>query len=152
MIAARMKRWSEEGVSVLIGTVDGEGFPACCRGVAIVPSEDLETATVYFPVATGQETIANIATTRRLAVAMAHPIDHSSTQIKGTSRTVRLARADETDLVRARFERFGALLEEIGLPRKILRTVAWWPAFAVEMQIEQIFDQTPGPKAGVAIR
>lgn len=152
MVATRMKRWSEEGVSVLIGTVDGEGFPTCCRGVAIVPSDDLETATVYLPVATGQETIANIATTRRLAVAMAHPIDHSSTQFKGTSRAVRLARADESEMVRARFESFGALLEEIGLPRKILQKVAWWPAFAIEMQIEQVFDQTPGPKAGMAIR
>jgi hypothetical protein len=43
------------------------------------------------------------------------------------------------------------VLDAIGLPRRVTHRIAHWPAFAIEMTVEQIFDQTPGPKAGVPL-
>jgi hypothetical protein len=148
----RLRRCTDEGMSVLLGTVNAGGEPHCCRAIAVTAEGDLDVLTVYVPAATGQEAIANIATTRRLAVVVSHPIRHDSIQLKGTSRTVRMARDDEASLVRGRLEAFAEVLGTIGLPKRITRSVSCWPAFAVEMDVREIFDQTPGPTAGVAIR
>jgi len=34
----------------------------------------------------------------------------------------------------------------------VLKSFVIWPAFAIEMKVDQIFDQTPGPKAGTRLR
>lgn len=139
-------------MSVLVGTADDAGMPACCRGIALVPDENLSSAVVYVPVATSRDVVANAATTKRLAVMASHPIDHISIQLKGTVQNVRLAREDEAALVRVRLEAFVDVLDRIGVPRQIARSIRHWPAFALEMKVDEIYDQTPGPKAGAAIR
>jgi hypothetical protein len=38
------------------------------------------------------------------------------------------------------------------VPRRLTRTVVHWPAFAVTIRVEEIYEQTPGPKAGTRLR
>lgn len=140
------------GVSVLVGTVDADGVPACCRGIAIATKDHFDSVTIYVPAATAQETVANVATTRRVAVTCSHPLSHETVQIKGVTRGVRLAPPSDEAFVRQRLDEFAAVLAEIGLPRRVTRSVAHWPAFALDVSVEQAFDQTPGPKAGTLIR
>jgi hypothetical protein len=142
-----LQRFAGGGVSVIVGTVDADGIPTCCRGIALA-MRDFETVTVYVPAATGQETVANVATTRRVAISCSHPLSHESMQIKGLTRGVRLAPASDEAFVRQRFEEFGSVLDQIGLAPSVWHTVAQWPAFAIDVSVEQVFDQTPGPRAG----
>jgi hypothetical protein len=139
------------GVSVIVGTVDADGIPTCCRGIAIASKDDFDTVTVYVPSATAQETVANVATTRRVAISCSHPLSHESVQIKGLTRGVRLAPAADEQFVQSSLDEFGEVLEQIGLPLRVTRSVAHWPAFAIDVSVEQVFNQTPGPKAGQAI-
>ena len=148
----RVHRCLEAGLSILVGTVDANGTPSCSRGIAIRSDDGLETATVYLPVATSHEAIQNIATTGRLAVAAVHPLDNTATQLKGTTTEVRLARDDEAAFVRDRVGVFTDVVEVAGIPRRLMRAVAYWPAFAVRVRVEQIFEQTPGPNAGNPLR
>jgi hypothetical protein len=73
-------------------------------------------------------------------------------QLKGTSRTARLARDDEEAFVRSRLDGLADVLDRIGVPRRVTRGFAYWPAFAIEMDVDQIFEQTPGPRAGTRLR
>ena len=139
-------------MSILVGTADASGRPSCCRAIAISSDDDLKTVTVYLPVATSHDTIQNIATTNRLAIAATDPADHSATQIKGTTTDARLAREDEAAFVRGRLDAFAEKLDSFGVPRRLTRSVAHWPAFVVSMRVEQVFDQTPGPNAGSRLR
>ena len=148
----RIHRCLEPGLSILVGTVDAHGVPACCRAIAIASNDDLETVTVFLPVATRHEAIQNIATTRRVAVASSNPIDNRSTQIKGTTVDARLAREDEAGIVRRNLDAWTDVLHRVGVPRRLTRSVAHWPAFAVTMRVEEIYEQTPGPQAGTRIR
>ena len=148
----RAQRCLEGGTSVLVGSVDATGAPAACRAVAIASKDNLATLTVYVPVATSRETISNVATTKRIAVGVTHIPDHTSVQFKGTAREVRLANDSEEKMLSERIEQFADALNVIGLPRRITRNMAHWPAFAIEVQIEETFEQTPGPNAGVALR
>lgn len=140
------------GRSILIGTVDPSGVPSCCRGIAITSADNLETLTVYVPVATSQDIIRNIALTSRIAVAASNPPDNCSTQIKGTTIETRLAHDGERELVRRRFDDFADVLDRIGVPRRLTQSVSHWPAFAITLRVEQMFEQTPGPQAGRRIR
>jgi len=148
----RIRRCLDNNVAILVGSVDVQGEPSCCRALALTSNDDLATVTVFVPLATSRETIANVATTRRLAVVATHPIDHCSIQLKGIAGTARLARQDEAPLVRKGFSGFTDILETLRFPPRVIRSVTAWPAFAIDMRVEEIFDQTPGPKAGARLR
>jgi hypothetical protein len=137
---------------VLVGTVDAQGRPSCCRAIAMSSRDDLKTITVFLPVATSQQTIQNLATTRRVAVTSSFPPDHCTTQLKGTTIDARIARDEERAFVRERLDAFATILNSIGVPRRLTEAVSYWPSFAVSVQVEDIFEQTPGPQAGKRIR
>jgi hypothetical protein len=147
----RLREAVEGGRSVFVGTSDADGVPSCCRGIAVTTKDDFETVTVYVPAATAQETMANLATTRRMAVCCSEPLSHRTIQIKGVTRGVKLAPPGDEMMVRQRWQEFEEVLDAIGLPRRVTHRIAHWPAFAIEMSVEQIFEQTPGPKAGVPL-
>jgi hypothetical protein len=148
----RLQKGLAPGVSVIVGSVDAHGNPACCRAVGLKTDDDLATVTVFVPTATGQETLANVAATGRLAVVTTHPISHCATQLKGIVESTRLARSDEEAFISEHFESFGGVLITIGYPPRLTRAVARWPAFALVMRVEEIYEQSPGPKAGTRLR
>jgi len=148
----QIRRCLDPGMSLLVGTVNAQNVPACCRAVALVSSDEIATVTVYLPVATSHETVRNFATTRRMAIAATHPVDHCSIQLKGTPGEARLAREDEAAFVRSHFEAFAGILDSLGVPSRVTLNASYWPAFAVTMRVEQVFNQTPGPKAGTRVR
>ena len=143
---------ADEGMSVFVGTVSPDGLPAGCRAIAVVSPDHLKTITVYVPMATSRDVIANVAATKRLAVVATYPPDHSAMQLKGTTTAVRLAADEEAELLRYRIEKFADVLHDLGIPKRIGRSISHWPAFAIDMKVEEVFDQTPGPKAGSPIR
>ena len=148
----RLSKGIAPGVSVIVGSVDALGNPACCRAVGLKSDDDLATVTVFVPTATGRQTVANVAATRRLAVVTTHPISHCATQLKGLVESTRLARAEEEPFVTSHFSSFGGVLNAIGYPPRLTRSVVCWPAFALEMRVEEIYEQSPGPKAGTRLR
>lgn len=148
----RLLKCVESGVSVIVGSVDAEGNPACCRAVGLRSDDDLATVTVFVPVATSAETIANVASTRRLAVVTTHPISHCATQLKGVVERTRPAREDEEPFVVEHLGGFGGVLNTIGYPLRTTRSITHWPAFAIEMRVDEIYEQSPGPKAGTRLR
>ena len=140
------------GTSVLVGTADSSCVPACVRGIAVKVAPDFSRVTAYVPVATSRDVVANAAATRRAAVVITRPIESKSVQMKGTVETIRLAADDERDLVRVHLEEFAEVLDTIGLPRRLTRRLTYWPAFAIEVAVEELYDQTPGPRAGMPLR
>jgi hypothetical protein len=152
MIDPRIQRCLGAATSVLVGTVDAQGTPSCCHAAAIRPDNDLRTVAVYLPIATSQQVIQDIATTHRLAVAATQVIEHFSVQLKGTAQTARLARDDEAAFVEANHQAYMDVLHTIGIPRRLTRTLTHWPAFVVDMVVDEVFEQTPGPNAGERLR
>lgn len=136
------------GTSVFVGTVSPDGLPAGCRAIALKSEDELKSAVVFVPIATSRDVVANAASTRRISVVSSFPLDHLTTQIKGRMRAVRLAEAQEEDFLRDRLEGFADVLHVIGVPRRLTRSINYWPAFAIEFEVDEIFDQTPGPNAG----
>lgn len=148
----RLAKCVEPGVSVIVGSVDADGNPSCCRAVGLRTNDGLATVTVFLPMATSRETMANVSATRRLAVVTTHPISHCATQLKGIVERTRPARDDEEPFVVSHFGGFGGVLNTIGYPLRVTRSIVHWPAYALEMRVEEIYEQSPGPKAGTRLR
>jgi len=145
-------RYLGSGMAIVVGTVDAAGWPVTCRAAALVGHADGQSVTVYLPVATSAETIANIATSGRIAIVSSCPADHGTIQLKGRSRGVRVAGETDAEIVAAQVELSADTLDQVGLPRRITRSLASWPAFAVDVEVESVFDQTPGPRAGALVK
>ena len=148
----RLAKCVEPGVSVIVGSVDADANPSCCRAVGLKTDDELATVTVFVPVATSADTIANIGATERLAIVTTHPISQCATQLKGVVQRTRPAREDEEPFIVNHFASFGGVLNTIGYPLRVTRSVTHWPAFAVEMRVDEIYEQSPGPKAGTRLR
>jgi|ERR1041385_2371388 hypothetical protein len=142
----------DEGMSLFVGTVSPDGLPAGCRAIAATSPDQLKTITVYLPMATSRDVVANIASTKKLAIVGTWPPDHSAMQLKGTTTAVRLANDDEREFLDYRIDRFADVLHAIGIPRRLAKALNHWPAFAVDMKVEEVFEQTPGPNAGNQLR
>jgi hypothetical protein len=152
MLKTRLPEYLEPRVSIIVGTVSAERMPACCRAIAIRADDELSVFTVYVPVATSEETIANVASTRRIAVVCSRPLTHSTVQIEGTVREVRLAPEGERAFVSGRLAAFADELGDLGFPRGNIASLAHWPAFAIELAAEELYEQTPGPDAGISLQ
>src|SRR5688572_10692522 len=142
MIDERILRVATDGgTSVLVGSADSNAVPACCRGIAVSTDAALARATVYVRVATSRDVIANAATTKKLAVMITRVVEHVGVQLKGTVEAIRMAADDEAPFVKWRLNEFADVLDEIGFPRRLFRSVSHWPAFAIDLKLEEVFDQ-----------
>lgn len=140
------------GTTVVVGTVDRDGVPGICRAIAVASDDSLATLLVYLPVATSHATIQDLAATKRVAVTVMNPVDNSATQLKGSLVDVRLAGDAEAGFVRGQVDAFIEALDRLGVPKRLSRSLRYWPAFAVQMRVDQMFEQTPGPQAGSPLK
>ena len=153
MASERARRCLDPGVAVVVATVDATGAPEPCRAIAIASQDaDLETITVYVPAATSEATIANLTATRRIAVVATYPPDHFSVQLKGTVAGVRPAADADEPFLAERLAQFATTLDVIGVPERVTHRLNHWPAVAIDVRVDGIFEQTPGPRAGEPMR
>lgn len=138
----------ESGVSLFVGTRDADLRPEAVRAVGASVSADRTRVTIFVPQATAARTIANIESNGEVAIGFSRPSDLFSVQVKGRSVDVHLA----TDAERPTPERYlGAFVEQLylmGMPRGLTSTLTTWPAYAVTVEVRDMFVQTPGPGAG----
>jgi hypothetical protein len=138
----------EDGVTLSIGTRDREGMPETVRGCGVVVLPGAARLRIYVPVDNGALTLANLREDARIAITMCRPITHQTIQVKGRAAAIRDADPSERPVVEAYREAYQRTLSLIGLPPRISSRLAIWPAAAVEVELSEVYGQTPGPDAG----
>jgi hypothetical protein len=136
------------GVDVLVATRDENLMPESMMAIGARAHPDLRTFTAYLPEALADATVRNLLRNGDIAITVVRPIDHKALQVKGKFITLR--RSTEADRQVQALGRAG-LVEQfahIGIPRPVTRRLVWWPSLAIEMRVEHVFLQTPGPGAG----
>jgi hypothetical protein len=140
--------FAEGGVSILVGTCSADLVPDCVRGMGVRIWPGASQLTVILPAATGVVSIANVRSNPRLAVTLSHIPTHRTVQVKG--RVLAVRDGDEGD--RALATRYRALLAEdlawAGQPPANSLRLGIWPCHAIDVDIDVVFAQTPGPVAG----
>jgi hypothetical protein len=139
----------ESPCSMIVGTVAADGLPDATRGWGLVVEGPCRVR--FALAANAEQAFANLGATGVLALTVTHFITLVSYQLKGRARVEPATAAD-----RIRFERFceggKAVLAEIETaPPELSQRLMPSGIVACAMDVEQVFDQTPGPEAGARL-
>ena len=134
--------------SVAIATQDGQRVPEVTRALVLRCEPDPGRVTVWLPARIADKALANLRVEPRVAIGVNHPTDHQTFQLKG--RAVRMGESppERQAQVEAAFAAFVEEVSKVGLPPRMLQPVVLWPLVEVEVEVSEIFNQTPGPGAG----
>lgn len=151
MIDSELAAFLQSGLSMVVGTRDADLRPEVARAVGLRVEAEGAEATVFVPVSTGADTLANLEANGRIALTCSRPADHRTLQLKGAVLEIRAAdERDRGDIERYRQELAG-VLGYVGVPPRLTGRVQAWPCHAVRFRVEALFQQTPGPDAGAAL-
>jgi hypothetical protein len=99
-----------------------------------------------------REMLRNLESHPEIAIDLDLPTSHRACQVKGRYRSWRQAHAAERAIVERQVEGFANDLEAIGIPGTIRAAWATWPCIALEVEVTELYEQTPGPGAGEPLR
>jgi hypothetical protein len=150
-LPAELVDFVESGVSVLVGTRDVELRPEAMRAMGCMVAKDRKVLAVLLPELTGRRTIANLEAGSPIAVTFSRIVDHRTVQVKGSSVRVRLAGPAEHEATQRYLAAFTEALYFIGVSRAAARRIRVEPCVVAELEVRELFEQTPGPGAGAPL-
>jgi hypothetical protein len=138
----------QTGVSVIVGTRDRDLMPECTRAWGIQIGPDRATATIFLSESIAGKTLENLRENRLIAVSCTRPTDHIACQLKGRVRDMRPLTVGDHETSRRWHRDFMGELRAIGVPPEL--TEAWIaePSLAIDIDVTDVFEQTPGPGTG----
>ena len=151
-ISEEIARFLESGLAIVVATRSADLQPDGAAAWAARVSDDRTRLTVFLYEKAATRLRTNLESTREIAVVFDLPTSHRACQVKGAYLSSRPARPEERDDVERQVEGFVSDLEAIGISRAM--TAAWtpWPCTAVEMEVRELFEQTPGPGTGERLK
>ena len=148
MIPSNIVELLRTGVSVVVGTRDAALMPECTRAWGIRVGKDRVSVTIYLTESISRRTLKNVNDNGLIAISCTRPTDHVACQLKGRVRNIRQATKRDTEQSRAWHLEFLEELVAIGVPRSVGEAWITEPALALEVDVTEIFHQTPGPGTG----
>ncbi len=150
-IDASLKEFLESGVAAQAGTADQNGRPYILWvwGPRVNPDG---TMSVFLDTPRAGQALANLALNRKLAVVFADPVTYRSVQLKGTWRSTAAPTPGDCEWVKRHRDLFASSTVLVGDdPQAIRNTWMEGDVTRVDFEVEQAFDQTPGPHAGLPL-
>jgi hypothetical protein len=151
MIDAELAAFLQEGVGIHIATRDAALRPNGARAIAAEVEADGRHLVVYVARVAAARLLPDLEANAQVAIGFGRPIDDRACQVKGVFTGARDAAEDERARVLAQWDGFLRSLEQIGIPRAATKTWVTWPAVAIRLRTNAIFNQTPGPDAGARL-
>jgi hypothetical protein len=148
MIQGEVAALLQSPCSLIVGTVDASGLPAATRGMGL---ELLDGGARVRLILSDAATIAieNLRTTRRIALTGTEVATLVSFQVKGHAQSVDEGTKADAEFVNAYLDRFfQAVHDADGSEIAKLERLRPHGHVAVVFDVEEIYDQTPGPNAG----
>ncbi|HEY0469598.1 MAG TPA: hypothetical protein VGC79_35655 [Polyangiaceae bacterium] len=139
------------GLSLLVACCGPDGRALCTRGVGLRVWPDRQRATLFLARATASPLSDQLLVRPSVAFVLSRPNDYRTIQLKGRALAVRDAPDADRALVVEFVRAFADVVDGLGVPRHIGLRVAHWPCLAVDVEVTDIFAQTPGPGAGAPL-
>jgi hypothetical protein len=147
-------RFLQGRVSIIAASRDVRRVPSVARAGACRVAADRRSITLLLPTLQCRQLLADIATTRALAVVFTEPSTHRTQQFKGSDAHETPVLPGDLELVAAHIQAFADAIMPLGYSRELALSVHDVPEgrlTAVTFGIDAIFDQTPGPRAGAKV-
>jgi hypothetical protein len=140
------------GVSVMVGTRDATLMPECTRAWGIRLTPNCGSLTILLSETFAGKTLDNLRANGMLAVTCTRPTDHITCQLKGRVRRITPVTAIDRELSQHWHREFSTELKAVGVSSSLIEGWIVEPTVAVEVDVTEVFDQTPGPGAGRKVR
>ncbi len=147
-ISPELADFLDGGLSMLVGTCDAEARPECTRAAGLRLDREADRLTLFLPTAGAERTLANLTANARIAVTFSRPHDHRTYQLKGRVRSVAATTTDDQAQQQRWLAAFVEQLAIVGVGRSLSRRWRIVPSVAVAVDVEELYEQTPGPSAG----
>lgn len=148
MLSEDLATFISSGVSIYIGTRDAELDPHGMRAWALRVDDDRKHVVAYLHEGSSARILRDLRQNGQVALAVSRPVDHRSCQLKGMFVASRPCLPAEREEVERQADGFLGDLQTIGIPRMLTARWSVWPCVAVEIRVEHVYEQTPGPGAG----
>ena len=154
MIDTRVAEFILGRRSIIAASRDADLRPSLMRACGLRIDATDGTLRVHLARSQAARLLADIATSRLIAVVVSEPSTHRTMQLKGNDARVEAATPEDLATLPGYAGQLDDELRSIGLPASFARAmIAVDPAdvVAVRFTPTEIYDQTPGPRAGAAI-
>lgn len=136
------------GTSLIVGTVGDDGEPRATRAFALSIDDPATRLARIVMSADDPVAVAHLAS-GSIALTAADVRTLRSMQLKGRITLVEPASAHDVEVLVEHSERFFTAVHETdGHPTALVRRMLPIEMIAVEFEVDEIFDQSPGPDAG----
>ena len=141
----------DSGAGLVVGTVSDDGEPRADRGWAVAVI-DAQGRRVRFVMSADDPAVVRNLETGLVSLTGAEVVTYQSIQLKGRPVVVEPPTAGDIEMARVQTATFfDAVHRTDGNPIEALWRMLPLQMVAVEMVVEETFDQTPGPSAGAVI-
>lgn len=147
-------RFLQGRVSMTAASRDMRRLPSVARVAACRVAPDRRQVTLLFATLQATQLLADVAATRAIAVVISEPSTHRTLQLKGSDAVASAVLASDNALVAAHRQAFAEELMPLGYARDFslgVHSVPEGKLSAVTFTVDAIFEQTPGPRAGVRV-
>jgi hypothetical protein len=143
-----LPRILERHDAIAVGTRDADLRPAVTMAVGVTFDCERKRVTVFVPEATSGDVLRNFEANGEVAAVFEEVLTHHAVQLKGKVVEMRPAADAERAAVERCAEGFFTQVEAVGAPSSMVRRKRIWPCHAITFEVRDVFEQTPGPKAG----
>jgi hypothetical protein len=151
MISQQLAEFLQDGLSTHIASRNDRLEPHAARVTALIVDHEGRHLVAYVPTVGVEAVLEDLRANGQVAIVSARPPDERGCQVKGVFVAAWDALDPERDIVTVQWERFRNRLESIGLPRAATDGWRIWPCTAIQVRVQALFDQTPGPGAGARL-
>lgn len=136
------------GVSMVMSTRDENLWPDLCEVLGLHFNENASKAMLFVSEEHAAKCLSNIKNNGCIAISLSRPCTFQAAQLKGKVANVHAMTAEEKDKSLSWSQRFRKEIQLIGVPNEAAMGLRLKADMTIEVDIENIFIQTPGPQAG----
>lgn len=155
MIPAKIIRFLEERANIgFAGTRDASRIPSGHRVCGWYAAGDGRTLTALVPAGSAEPMIATLLENGRIAITVEEIGTHETYQIKGRYLSHRPLRPPEVEIAARTRERMARGVRAVFLDELLVAAMDRAipaPSLAVDIAVDEVFLQTPGPDAGTRL-
>jgi pyridoxamine 5'-phosphate oxidase-like protein len=148
IVTAELAAFLRLGVAIVLATRDDELRPEVTRGWGPLAGEDGTDVSLCVAAAPGSATLANLKANGAIAATFSLPTSYRSVQVKGEALELGEPALEQVARVEEHVAAFVEQVEQVGIPREMARRFVDPELVAVRFAVRELFDQTPGPRAG----
>ena len=148
MVLEKLVDFIHSPTFMFVGTRDEKLCPSFNRVFGAIVNQDRETITFFVPEILSEKMLRNLKDNGRIALTIVEMPSHETYQFKGAYISERESNDKETALQDVYCNQMISLMQKLGTHEEYWEGLVYKPSVAVTFRVEDIFNQTPGPRAG----